>query len=358
MASQVSKLSILLAILTVQSTGLAQNSINEQARKIYAAAGMSGLRKSIAFDAPIGDLLSRTGTHRVAALSNSDQQDVQDYSSSTTLGQLNSILNITTQGDTSYFLKTTARHVDFAEADLLQASSKRLDVGVIGMQLSKSNLVRYLGVSYISEENIGRPQFADAYRIGNGRGFRLEGGAQITNKWALSFRTDYLDWKGNNVANIPALPVPIANSVDQVRKYHNVDLIRVMPSLGGIGQWRSGIHFLDSSYGEQLNNLGRLVEEPFGNREKIGTLRTGFNQTWPIQALSKTALSIEGHVDYEFKNNMTVSFDDKTTVAFKIGATWTPTPTHRVQLEWQEFHGTRGIRSRSGPVLVILFDGL
>jgi hypothetical protein len=349
MASQVSKLSILLAILTVQSTGFAQNSINEQARKVYAAAGMSGLRKSIAFDAPIGDLLSRTGTHRVAALSDSDQQDVQDYSSSTTLGQLNSILNITTQGDTSYFLKTTARHVDFAEADLLQASSKRLDVGVIGMQLSKSNLVRYLGVSYISEENIGRPQFADAYRIGNGRGFRLEGGAQITNKWALSFRTDYLDWKGNNVANIPALPVPIANSVDQVRKYHNVDLIRVMPSLGGIGQWRSGIHFLDSSYGEQLNNLGRLVEEPFGNREKIGTLRTGFNQT---------ALSIEGHVDYEFKNNMTVSFDDKTTVAFKIGATWTPTPTHRVQLEWQEFHGTRGIRSRSGPVLVILFDGL
>ena len=169
MASQVSKLSILLAILTTQSTLFAQSSINEEARKVYSAAGMSGLRKSIAFDAPIGDLLSRTGTHRVAALSNSDQQDVQDYSSSTTLGQLNSILNITTQGGTSYFLKTTARHVDFAEADLLQASSKRLDVGVIGMQLSKSNLVRYLGVSYISEENIGRPQFADAYRIGNGR---------------------------------------------------------------------------------------------------------------------------------------------------------------------------------------------
>ena len=118
------------------------------------------------------------------------------------------------------------------------------------------------------------------------------------------------------------------------------------------------MHFLESSYGEQLNNFGRLVEEPFGNREKIGTLRTGFNQTWPIQALSKTALSIGGHVDYEFKNNMTASFDDKTTVAFKIGATWTPTPTHRVQLEWQEFHGTRNIRSRSGPVLVILFDGL
>jgi hypothetical protein len=129
MASQVSKLSILLAILTVQSTGLAQNSINEQARKIYAAAGMSGLRKSIAFDAPIGDLLSRTGTHRVAALSNSDQQDVQDYSSSTTLGQLNSILNITTQGDTSYFLKTTARHVDFAEADLLQGKFKETGCG-------------------------------------------------------------------------------------------------------------------------------------------------------------------------------------------------------------------------------------
>ena len=108
----------------------------------------------------------------------------------------------------------------------------------------------------------------------------------------------------------------------------------------------------------QLKEHGRLVEEPKGNIEATETLRKGFKQRWPIQTLSKTALSIGGHVDYEFKNNMTASFDDKTTVAFKIGATWTPTPTHRVQLEWQEFHGTRDIRSRSGPVLVILFDGL
>jgi len=355
MALRASRLCILPIILIIKTTSFAQIPQNEEARKVYAAAGMSGLRKSIAFDAPIGDLLSRTGTHRVAALSNSDQED---YSSSIILGQFNSLFNFTTQGDTSYFFKTTARHVDFKEADLLQASSKRLDVGVIGMQLSKSNLVQYLGVSFISEENIGRPQFVDAYRIGNGSGFRLEGGAQITNNWALSFRTDYLDWKGDNVANISPLPMPITNMVDQVRKYHNVDLIQVMSTLGGVGQWRSGIHFLDSSYGKQLNNLGRAVEEPFGNREQIGTLRTGFNQTWPFQGLSKTTLFIEGHVDYEFKNNMTASFDDKTTVAFKIGGIWTPTPMHRIQLEWQEFHGTRDIRSRSGLALVILFDGL
>ncbi len=354
MALRASRLCILPIILIIKTTSFAQIPQNEEARKVYAAAGMSGLRKSIAFDAPIGDLLSRTGTHRVAALSNSDQED---YSSSIILGQFNSLFNFTTQGDTSYFFKTTARHVDFKEADLLQASSKRLDVGVIGMQLSKSNLVQYLGVSFISEENIGRPQFVDAYRIGNGSGFRLEGGAQITNNWALSFRTDYLDWKGDNVANISPLPMPITNMVDQVRKYHNVDLIQVMSTLGGVGQWRSGIHFLDSSYGKQLNNLGRAVEEPFGNREQIGTLRTGFNQTWPFQGLSKTTLFIEGHVDYEFKNKK-ASFDDKTTVAFKIGGTWTPTPMHRIQLEWQEFHGTRDIRSRSGLALVILFDGL
>jgi len=42
----------------------------------------------------------------------------------------------------------------------------------------------------------------------------------------------------------------------------------------------------------------------------------------------------------------------------KKGVNGAYTPTHRVQLEWQEFHGTRNIRSRSGPVLVILFDGL
>jgi len=40
----------------------------------------------------MGDLLSRTGTHRVAALSQSGQE-AQDYSSSTILGQFNSIIN-------------------------------------------------------------------------------------------------------------------------------------------------------------------------------------------------------------------------------------------------------------------------
>jgi hypothetical protein len=350
---------MLLVLLVSQKTSFAQTPGDEKARKVYAAAGMSGLRKSIAFDAPLGDLLGRTGTHRVAALSQSGQEtQAKNYSSSTKLGQFNSIINLANSGATSYFLKTTARHVDFEESELLRANAKRFDIGVIGMRLSESNLLRYLGLSLISEENIGRPRFVDAYRIGNGTGLRLEGGAQITSKWALSFRTEYLDWQGDNVVDIPSMPTPISNTVEQVRKYHNIDLLRVMPSLGGIGQWRTGVHYLESSYGEQINSLGRAVKEPFGDREKIGTLRTGFNQTWPIQALSKTSLFIEGHIDYEFENNMTAFFDDKTTTTFKIGATWRPSPLHRVQLEWQEFHGTRNFRSRSGLALVILFDGL
>ena len=97
MALRASKLCILPIILIIKTTSFAQIPQNEEARKVYAAAGMSGLRKSIAFDAPIGDLLSRTGTHRVAALSNSDQED---YSSSIILGQFNSLFNFTTQGDT------------------------------------------------------------------------------------------------------------------------------------------------------------------------------------------------------------------------------------------------------------------
>ena len=346
----------LLLLAASQSGSYAQPSSNG-IKNIYSAAGISGLRKSIAFDAPMGDLLSRTGTHRVAALSQSGQE-AQDYSSSTILGQFNSIINFANSGATSYFFKTTVRHVDFEESELLRANSKRLDIGVIGMRLSKSNLIRYLGLSLISEENIGRPKFVDAYRVGNGSGLRLEGGAQITNKWALSFRTDYLDWQGDNVVDIPSLPMPISNTVDQVRSYHNIDLIRVMPSLGGIGQWRTGVHYLESSYGNQINNLGQAVKEPFGNREEIGIIRTGYSQTWPILQLSNTSFSLEGHIDYEFENSMTTSFDDKTTTAFKIGATWTPSPLHRVQLQWQEFHGTRNVRSRSGPALIILFDML
>jgi len=41
MALQVYKLTTLLVILTIQSTSFAQSTINEEARKVYAAAGMS-----------------------------------------------------------------------------------------------------------------------------------------------------------------------------------------------------------------------------------------------------------------------------------------------------------------------------
>ena len=165
----------LLLLAASQSGSYAQPSSNG-IKNIYSAAGISGLRKSIAFDAPLGDLLTRTGTHRVAALSQSGQEtQAKNYSSLTKLGQFNSIINLANSGATSYFLKTTARHVDFEESELLRANSKRLDIGVIGMRLSKSNLIRYLGLSLISEENIGRPKFVDAYRVGNGSGLRLEG---------------------------------------------------------------------------------------------------------------------------------------------------------------------------------------
>ena len=144
------------------------------------ALGMSGLRRSIALDTPLGALLMRNNTYRIAKLSAAAvPAGDRKFSSSSAIGQFNSVLDIGHSGDTAFFLQTTARHVDFEVSDLLKASVKRLDLGVIAMRNSSAGNPQYLGLSVITEDNTGRPQFVDGYRIGDGVGLRLEGGAKI-----------------------------------------------------------------------------------------------------------------------------------------------------------------------------------
>ena len=123
---------------------------------------------------PLGALLMRNNTYRIAKLSAAAvPAGDRKFSSSSAIGQFNSVLDIGHSGDTAFFLQTTARHVDFEVSDLLKASVKRLDLGVIAMRNSSAGNPQYLGLSVITEDNTGRPQFVDGYRIGDGVGLRL-----------------------------------------------------------------------------------------------------------------------------------------------------------------------------------------
>ena len=324
------------------------------------ALGMSGLRRSIALDAPLGALLMRNNTYRIAKLSSAAvPAGDRKFTSSSAIGQFNSVLDVGQVGETAFFLKTTARHVDFEVSDLLRASVKRFDLGVMAMRNSSAGNPQYLGLSFITEENIGRPKFVDGYRIGDGVGLRLEGGAKISDDWAVSFRSEFLNWQGENGMNRPDLmPQPMINPVDNGRTISNVDVIRAANAFGGRGQWRTGLHYLSNQYEPQQNNFGMTVTEPFGDHERLGFIRTGYLQMWPLASIPGAVAYVEANFDRELENNMDQFLSDKTIVSAKVGVNWTFSPSRQLLLEWQRFNGTEGIRSRDGLLLTILLDDL
>ena len=281
------------------------------------------------------------------------------FSSSSAIGQFNSVLDIGHSGDTAFFLQTTARHVDFEVSDLLKASVKRLDLGVIAMRNSSAGNPQYLGLSVITEDNTGRPQFVDGYRIGDGVGLRLEGGSKISDAWAVSFRSEFLNWQGENGMNRPNLmPQPIVNPIDNGRMFSNVDIIRAANAFGGRGQWRTGLHYLSNQYEPQQNNFGMTVTEPFGDHERLGFFRTGYLQMWPLASIPGAMAYVEANIDREFEHNMDQFLSDKTIVSAKVGVNWAFAPSRQLLLEWQWYNGTQGIQSRNGLLMTILLDDL
>jgi hypothetical protein len=323
--------------------------------------GMSGLRRSIALDSPMGELLTRNMSYRMSSnlsLLTAASKSVPVKSESS-IAQFNSVASIGHNKDYDFFLKTTARHVDFEISDTFDASAKRLDFGILARRISGKSKPTYFGASLIAEENIGRPRFSDSSRIGDGIGIRLESGKVLNNHWSVSGKAEFLDWKGNKkMRSMNTDRQIISNSVQNERIYANIDFIRSLSSLNGRGSWRSGIHYLSNNFEDSIDSMGLPSTEPFGNSERLGIARTGYLQMWPIAQVANTTVYFEAMVDYEFENNMDKFTQDSLTLSAKAGIAWIPSPLRRIQLEWQKFEGQKGLRSREGIMLIILLDGI
>ena len=323
--------------------------------------GMSGLRRSIALDAPLGELLTRNISYRMSSKLPSSMGASKSVSvkSESSIAQFNSVASIGRNEGYDFFLKTTARHVDLEIPDTFDASAKRLDFGILARSVSDKSKPTYFGASLIAEENIGRPRLSDSSRIGDGIGIRLESGTVLNNRWSVSGKAEFLDWKGNKkMRSMNADRQTISNSVQNKRIYANLDFIRSSPSLNGRGSWRSGIHYLSNHFEDSINSMGLPSTEPFGNSERLGIARTSYLQMWPIAQVANTTVYFEAMVDYEFENNMDKFMQDRLTLSAKAGIAWIPSPLRRIQLEWQKFEGQKGLRSREGIMLIILLDGV
>ena len=347
---------ILLQTSLIESFA-AESLSEEQWRKDL---GMSGLRRSIALDSPLGELLTRNISYRMSSMltESADPGGSVPVGSSSSIIQFNSVTSIGSNNDYGFFLKTTARHVDFEISDKFNANAKRLDFGILARPLTGKSRSGFFGASLIFEENNGRPTMMGSSRLGDGLGIRFESGKILSKKWSVSGKAEFLNWTGEQkIRSMNMDHQVVSNPVKNDRIYANFDFIRSSTSLTGRGNWRSGIHYLSNRFEQSTNSIGNPASEPFGNSERLGLVRTGFLQMWPNTKVKDTTFYVEVMADYEFENNMNKYTRDSVTLSSKAGVAWVPSPLSRFQLEWQNFRGQKGRRDREGIMLIILLDG-
>ena len=347
---------ILLQTSLIESFA-AESLSEEQWRKDL---GMSGLRRSIALDSPLGELLTRNISYRMSSMltESADPGGSVPVGSSSSIIQFNSVASIGSNNDYGFFLKTTARHVDFEISDKFNANAKRLDFGILARPSTGKSRSGFFGASLIFEENNGRPTMMGSSRLGDGLGIRFESGKILSKKWSVSGKAEFLNWTGEQkIRSMNMDHQVVSNPVKNDRIYANFDFIRSSTLLTGRGNWRSGIHYLSNRFEQSTNSIGKPASEPFGNSERLGLVRTGFLQMWPNTRVKDTTFYVEVMADYEFENNMNKYTRDSVTLSSKAGVAWVPSPLSRFQLEWQNFRGQKGRRDREGIMLIILLDG-
>ncbi len=322
----------------------------------------SGLRRSLALDAPLGDLLMRNMSYRFFSLSNRNGNVIPNQDSIYSLsniGQFNSLLSLGRNDNHKFFLQTTIRHADFEIDNYFRSSAKRFDIGLLSTSSNKSQSASYLGASVIAEANVGRPENMPMSRSGAGIGIRLEGGKQISEKWSLSGKAEFLDWQGTHkMQSMTSANQDKRYDVSNSRIYANFDLIRSFSWLSGQSQWRTGVHYLKNDYGNNLSRNKSAFIEPFGDNEVINVARTSFLQTWPIPSSSKFNFFIEIDLDFEIDNHMHNLNSDRFGLNHKIGMQWAPRMGSMLRLEYHNFEGRQGLGKREGLMLVLMFDGV
>jgi len=273
--------------------------------------------------------------------------------------QFNSLLSLGNNENYKFFLQTTIRHADFEIDNYFRSSAKRFDLGLLGTRSNKHQSASYFGANIIAESNVGRPENMPISRSGDGIGIRLETGQQISEKWSLSGKAEFLDWQGTHkMQSMATGDQDKRYDVSNNRIYANFDLIRSFSLFGGQSRWRTGIHYLTNNYGRTLSSGKLSFNEPFGDNETISVARTSLLQTWSISSAPKLNFFFEIDLDFELKNDTHELHSDRFGLNQKVGMFWALNRNSRLRLEYHNFAGRQGLGKREGLMLVLLFDGI
>jgi hypothetical protein len=329
------------------------------------AMGASGLRRSLANGSDLGELINRTTSYKLAAQVNAARQrqlaagrslPPADFDSETDawVAQHDSFLPLADGGDLLF--RGLVRRAQRYEDERVDARADRLELG-----LFSASATGYTGLSLAVEESAAELGFIKGHRDADGLGLRFDYGRILDEAWAVSGRLDHVWWDGDGLTHIPspAGTLVVAQDTEFERSYLTVEVIgRYNVALPFRGQlrWRSGIHYLRHNNDRVVNSLGQVVQEPFGDIERLGLLRTGAYYSWRAGDTQQWSPFVELMYDYEFENNMDAIIEDPHTITAKAGLARLIKPGWRAQLDVQRYQGLQGQRARNGVTLALVLD--
>lgn len=332
-----------------------------------ATMGEAGLRRSYASGADLGELVNRAVSYQMSKRIH-DRQVVTrpdldprgiDSRIESYVTQNDSLLPVDTGLERPLFVRTLARVAWRNEEKRVSSRNDRIDVGLLYAPSQYS----YIGAGLAFERTTSELRYISGQGEGLAWGPRLDAGVVYNSTWAFSVRYDWLTYSGDSDVSVdtPGGRLDIARDVEYTRQFldleavahYNARNVSWMPA-GTQVDWRSVVQYLDYRYEPQIDSLGRLSQEPFGDHNRLGVLRSSVSVA---QRLGDSwSLGAEVGVDYEWQNNMDFPIDDPLTGVAGISITRLFAPGQRLMLEYERYENRRGQRSRDNVSLIATFD--
>lgn len=333
------------------------------------AMGASGVRRSLANGSDLGELINRSTSYKMAAQVDGMRKRQQaagldlpsiDFDSETDawVAQSGSLFPLIEGSQRNLSLRASVRRAERYEDERVDARADRIELG-----LFSSTVPGYLGLSAVVERTKAELGFIRGNRDADGLGLRLDYGRILNETWAVSGRLEHVWWDGDGRTYIPSRTgtVLVTQDTSFERNYLNLEFIGryelTLPfAANGQLRWRSGLHYLRNGNDRQVNSLGQVVEEPFGELERLGLLRTGAYYSWRAGQEQRWSPYVELTYDYEFENNMDSIIQDPHTLTAKAGLARLIKPGWRAQLDVQRYQSLNGERVRNGATLAVVMD--
>ncbi len=361
-------ISMMAGLTLLSPTASAQTTAAERGQWM-AQMGQSGLRRAYSTGADIGELVNRSVSYQIAnrvhalGLPQNPQLRPDDVRSRTDsrVFQSDSLIPLDTDLSRPLFARVLARVATRDEAGWVESRNDRIDLGLLYAPTRDT----YIGLGLAGENTGSDIEFVRGTTRTTAFGPRLDAGVVINPTWAVSVRLDHLIASGENKVTVQTAggPLTIRRDIDTTRQYAKLEAVARYDSIrqswlpeGAQLRWGTGLQYLVTRYSSQTNSLGQTVQEPFGQRERLATVRTALMLTQNIGSSNLWSVTGEVMVDYEFENNLDFPMSSPVTTTMSLAVARVLGRGKRISMDVQRFQNADRSRVRDNISLIAVID--